>query len=114
MRRICLDHFFQDETGKGRYREAMLEHADTLSASAIETLKSFAEKVRRERLSPVVSFFVESHRPACRLFSHGLLLLMPSLAPLFGLERLQFFARLLSSPAHLDIFLGFLEEQGAP
>jgi hypothetical protein len=67
-----------------------------------------AEVVRRGMVTPAV-FFLELNRPLAFLAGQATHVLVPFLAPLVGIARMQEVARVLSDPQSIDQLLSRIE-----
>ncbi|HZP85165.1 MAG TPA: hypothetical protein VFB21_26315 [Chthonomonadaceae bacterium] len=73
-------------------------------------IESLAQKVARRNLHLPAILFLEMHRPLTFFASQGLLLSSGFLAPLFGPQNVQRYAKLLESRENVERLLQRIEE----
>src|SRR5438876_3514127 len=82
---------------------------DAAPADAEALLDRIAAEVMRRGLAAPAVFFLELNRPLAFLAGQATHVLVPFLAPLVGLGRMQEVARMLNDPRNIDRLLERIE-----
>ena len=76
-------------------------------------IESLVEKVHRYRMESAAIFFLEMHKPLTYVASQSMLLGSGFLAPLFGPENVQKYAKLFETRANVERLIVRIEERHA-
>ncbi len=87
--------------------------AELPDAERDRLIESLVQKVHRYGLESPVIFFLEMHKPLTYIASQSLLLGSGFLAPLFGPENVQKYAKLLEDRANVERLIRGIEERHA-
>ena len=87
--------------------------AELSDAERDRLIESLVEKTHRYRMESAVIFFLEMHKPLTYLASQSMLLGSGFLAPLFGPENVQKYAKLFETRANVEHLIRRIEERAA-
>jgi hypothetical protein len=75
-----------------------------------QLVDSVANAVVKRRLETPSIFFLEMNKPLSYLAGQGLIVAMPFLAPILGVDRMARFSRFLQTPANVERLIQRIEE----
>ena len=87
--------------------------AELSDAERDRLIESLVGKVHRYKLESAVIFFLEMHKPLTYVASQSMLLGSGFLAPLFGPENVQKYAKLFETPENVERLIRRIEERYA-
>ncbi|WP_309693378.1 hypothetical protein [Armatimonas sp.] len=76
-----------------------------------ELLESIATQVVKRGLSVPAIIALEMHRPLAFILSQSMIALTPLFGPVVGLNRMQFFGRLLAEPDGVEALIRRIEDK---
>lgn len=76
-----------------------------------ELLESIATQVVKRGLSVPAIIALEMHRPLAFILSQSMIALTPLFGPVVGLNRMQFFGRLLAEPGGVEALIRRIEDK---
>lgn len=87
--------------------------ADLSDAERDRLIESLVQKVHRYKMETAVIFFLEMHKPLTYVASQSMLLGSGFLAPLFGPENVQKYAKLFETRENVERLIRRIEERYA-
>jgi hypothetical protein len=87
--------------------------AELSEAERDRLIESVVQKVHRYKMESAMIFFLEMHKPLAYVASQSILLGSGFLAPFFGPENVQKYAKLLESRDNVELLIRRIEERYA-
>ncbi|MGQ9698550.1 MAG: hypothetical protein ACUVRO_11230 [Armatimonadota bacterium] len=87
-----------------------MDHSPLLPDSPEALIDVVARKVVQRRLEVPAVFFLEMNKPLSFIMGQSLLVAMPFLAPILGIQRVQQLSQLLQERENVDRLIERIEE----